>query len=102
MSGKVDLTEAKIIISGGRGVKSLTGFKPLEQLAEVLNVAVGASRGACDAGYCNYSMQIEQTGKVITPGNLHYLRNKRRHSHLCNMDLLSKFYLHSLRSHAPN
>jgi electron transfer flavoprotein alpha subunit len=66
-SGKVDLTEAKIIISGGRGVKSLEGFKPLEQLAEVLNAAVGASRGACDAGYCDYAMQIGQTGKVVTP-----------------------------------
>jgi electron transfer flavoprotein alpha subunit len=66
-SGKVDLTEAKIIISGGRGVKSVTGFKPLEQLAEVLNAAVGASRGACDSGYCDYSMQIGQTGKVVTP-----------------------------------
>jgi electron transfer flavoprotein alpha subunit len=66
-SGKVDLTEAKIIISGGRGVKSFEGFKPLEQLAEVLNAAVGASRGACDAGYCDYSMQIGQTGKVVTP-----------------------------------
>jgi electron transfer flavoprotein alpha subunit len=66
-SGKVDLTEAKIIISGGRGVKSLEGFKPLMQLAEVLNAAVGASRGACDAGYCDYSMQIGQTGKVVTP-----------------------------------
>jgi electron transfer flavoprotein alpha subunit len=66
-SGKVDLTEAKIIISGGRGVKSLEGFKPLEQLAEVLSAAVGASRGACDAGYCDYAMQIGQTGKVVTP-----------------------------------
>jgi electron transfer flavoprotein alpha subunit len=66
-SGKVDLTEAKIIISGGRGVKSLEGFKPLMQLAEVLNAVVGASRGACDAGYCDYSMQIGQTGKVVTP-----------------------------------
>lgn len=66
-SGKVDLTEAKIIVAGGRGVKSAEGFKPLEQLAEVLNAAIGASRGACDAGYCDYSMQIGQTGKVVTP-----------------------------------
>jgi electron transfer flavoprotein alpha subunit len=66
-SGKVDLSEAKIVISGGRGVKSEEGFKPLYELAEVLGAAVGASRGACDAGYCDYSMQIGQTGKVVTP-----------------------------------
>ncbi|MDP9727569.1 electron transfer flavoprotein subunit alpha/FixB family protein [Alicyclobacillus tolerans] len=63
----VDLTEAKIIVSGGRGVKSEEGFAPLRELAEVLGAAVGASRGACDAGYCDYSMQIGQTGKVVTP-----------------------------------
>lgn len=66
-TGGVDLTEAKIIVSGGRGVKSVEGFEPLRDLAEVLGAAVGASRGACDAGYCDYALQIGQTGKVVTP-----------------------------------
>jgi electron transfer flavoprotein alpha subunit len=66
-SSGVDLTEAKIIISGGRGVKSADGFQPLVELAKVLGGAVGASRGACDQQYCDYSMQIGQTGKVVTP-----------------------------------
>jgi len=63
----VDLSEAKIVIAGGRGVKSSEGFAPLKELADVLGGAVGASRGACDADYCDYSLQIGQTGKVVTP-----------------------------------
>ncbi|WP_110927154.1 electron transfer flavoprotein subunit alpha/FixB family protein [Bacillus massiliglaciei] len=63
----VDLSEAKVIVAGGRGVKSEDGFEPLKELAQVLNGAVGASRGACDAEYCDYSLQIGQTGKVVTP-----------------------------------
>ena len=63
----VDLSEAKVVIAGGRGVKSEEGFELLKELAQVLGGAVGASRGACDADYCDYSLQIGQTGKVVTP-----------------------------------
>ncbi|PZE21087.1 electron transfer flavoprotein subunit alpha/FixB family protein [Paenibacillus xerothermodurans] len=63
----IDLLEANIVISGGRGVKKKEGFAPLQELAAVLGGAVGASRGACDEGYCDYGMQIGQTGKVVTP-----------------------------------
>ena len=63
----VDLSEAKVIVAGGRGVKSAEGFEPLQELANLLGGAVGASRGACDADYCDYSLQIGQTGKVVTP-----------------------------------
>lgn len=63
----VDMSEASVVIAGGRGVKSAEGFKPLHELAKMLGGAVGASRGACDAEYCDYSLQIGQTGKVVTP-----------------------------------
>src|SRR5699024_7431578 len=63
----VDMSEANVVIAGGRGVRGPEGFDPLYELADVLGGAVGASRGACDADYCDYSLQIGQTGKVVTP-----------------------------------
>jgi len=63
----VDLSEAKVVIAGGRGCKSAEGFEQLKEIAKMLNGAVGASRGACDAEYCDYSIQVGQTGKVVTP-----------------------------------
>jgi electron transfer flavoprotein alpha subunit len=64
---KIDLTEALIIVSGGRGIKGPEGFQILEDLASVLGGVVGASRAAVDAGWRPQSDQVGQSGKVVTP-----------------------------------
>jgi electron transfer flavoprotein alpha subunit len=66
-SGKVDLTEANIIVSGGRGMKGPEGYAILEELAAALGATVGASRAAVDAGWRPQSDQVGQTGKVVSP-----------------------------------
>lgn len=66
-SENVDLEGAEIIIAGGRGVGSPAGFKPLQELAEVLGATVGASRAAVDAGWISHSHQVGQTGKTVGP-----------------------------------
>ena len=66
-SGIKDVTEADVIVSGGRSLKSEENFKILFELAEVLDAAIGASRAACDAGYQPHSRQVGLTGKTVTP-----------------------------------
>ncbi len=66
-SGKVDLTEAEIIVSGGRGMKGPENYPIIEELAEVLGATVGASRASVDAGWRPQSDQVGQTGKIVSP-----------------------------------
>jgi electron transfer flavoprotein alpha subunit len=66
-SGAADLTEANIIITGGRAIGSADNFRMLRECAAEMGAAVGASRAAVDAGYAPHSMQVGQTGKTVSP-----------------------------------
>ena len=63
----VDITEAKILVSGGRGLGGPEGFEPLKELSKVLGGEVSSSRAAVDAGWIDRDRQVGQTGKTVRP-----------------------------------
>ncbi|MCK9303266.1 MAG: electron transfer flavoprotein subunit alpha/FixB family protein, partial [Bacteroidales bacterium] len=84
--GKIDITDAKILISGGRGVGCKEGFAKLQKLADVLGAQVSSSRAMVDAGVMDHDRQVGQTGKTVRPDLYFALGISGAIQHLAGME----------------
>ncbi len=80
ITGKVLLTDAEIVVSGGRGMKGPENWGPIEELAGLLGGATACSRPVSDEGWRSHEEHTGQTGKIIAPNLIHCRRNFRCHS----------------------
>lgn len=101
VSEKVRLAEADVIITGGRGLQEGRHFAIIRELADLLNAAVGASRGAVDAGWISYAHQVGQTGKTVAPKLYIAIGVSGAVQHLVGMQSSDTIVAINMDPHAP-